>query len=104
MKPVVKIALASLLLTTACKPVQLYFNVPDGPEEYVHGFEDGCDTAVAAKGDFYQKLFYKLKRDANMLDNELYKRGWNEGYSFCGAYYSSLKENGPVGSGGWFIW
>lgn len=99
------ILLLTVIALSGCKPLQLYTNVPEGPDEYVHGYEDGCDTAVSVSGDFWHKMFYGLTKDPAMTDNNLYKQGWNEGFAFCRGYYSSLKSEGGVfGEKGWLLW
>lgn len=80
----------ALLGTAACKPLPLYFEGPKfGPEEYIKGWDDGCDSGVAAQGSLWQKVFYNFTKDQNMLDNGYYKQGWNEGFSYCRFYQAS---------------
>jgi hypothetical protein len=97
-----KRALLVLLLCTACTPLQLRFNKPEGPPEYVQGFDDGCESGIAVDGDFWLKITHHLKKDPNYMNDQNYTRGWNEGFSFCRGYYGSLKKHGPVGDSGWF--
>ena len=83
MKRKLTIALTLALLTTSCKPLPFYWITPEGPPEYVQGFEDGCDSGVAAAGGIWYKWIYKFKKDPTKLNNGLYKQGWNEGFSYC---------------------
>lgn len=89
---------------TGCMPLQLYTNRPEGPPEYTHGYDDGCKTGVAKEGDFWHKMFYGMTKDPEMFNNALYKQGWNEGYVFCGGYYSSLRDDDVFGQKGWGPW
>lgn len=78
--------LALLLSVTAlasCRPVSLYMVDPSGPPEYKLGWEDGCDSGLAAQGGMVAKMAYGFKKRPEMADNELYKTAWNEGFTYC---------------------
>ncbi|MCC7259517.1 MAG: hypothetical protein IT567_00620 [Alphaproteobacteria bacterium] len=98
------VAMILVLGLAACKPIQLNYVGPrEGPEEYLEGYDDGCDSAVAVEGDFWQKMFYGHVKDPDMAEDKLYKNGWNEGYSYCRSYMGSLKSGGgPIGEDSWF--
>jgi hypothetical protein len=74
---------ASLLAVSACRPTSLYFTRPQGPPEYKLGWEDGCDTGVAASSSGIGKFAYGFKKRPEFGDNEVYKSAWNEGFTFC---------------------
>ena len=78
---------------TACKPLPLYFEGPKiGPEEYRKGWDDGCDSGIAAGGSLWQKISHNFVKDPGMLDNVHYKQGWNEGFSYCRFYNASYDK------------
>lgn len=72
-----------LLLATACRPLSLYFVTPAGPPEYKLGWEDGCDSGLAAQGGMVAKAAYGFKKRPEMFDNSLYNTSWNEGFTYC---------------------
>jgi hypothetical protein len=84
-------AITLLLLSAACKPIPFYWTVPDGPPEYVRGYNDGCDSGIGAAGGIWYKYWYGFRRDPVMLDNPLYKQGWNEGFSYCRSSFSTTQ-------------
>jgi hypothetical protein len=67
----------------ACKPLDLQLLNPEGPPDYVEGFDDGCDSAVASGGGIMQRYIYGFNKNPDKLDNALYKMGWNEGWTYC---------------------
>lgn len=77
------LVLATLLLTAACRPPSLYLVEPSGPPEYKLGWEDGCDSGVAAQGGMVPKAAYGFKKRAELYDNTTYASGWNEGFTYC---------------------
>lgn len=89
-----KILLFSMIVvvTAACKPLPFYWTVPEGPPEYVQGYNDGCDTGVGAAGGIWYKYMYGFKKDPAMLNNGLYKQGWNEGFSYCRFNFTSTRK------------
>lgn len=91
-----KLARLFLLLSvavamSACRPASLYFVQPSGPPEYKLGWEDGCDTGLAAPGGALAKAIYGYKKRPELLDNQLYNTAWNEGFTYC---RFSLEETG----------
>ncbi len=87
-------ALSLALLASACRPVWLSAVTPSGPPEYRLGWEDGCDSGISAEdaGPIY-KMALGFKRRAEMAENEQYKRGWNEGFSYCRFSYAATKAD-----------
>lgn len=75
--------LFALLLASACRPLPLMFVGPEGPSEYRLGWEDGCDTGMSAEGSPIYKMMYGFKKRPELNDNDLYKLGWNEGFTYC---------------------
>jgi hypothetical protein len=82
MKRIIAIA-GLLLLTGACRPTMLQMVDPTGTPEYNLGWEDGCDTGLSAEGEWYYKLTYGFKKRPELVSNDQYKQGWNEGFSYC---------------------
>lgn len=71
------------MLVTGCKNAQFYYNKPEGPPDYVEGWDDGCDSAHASGGSILQRFYFRYTKNPDKLDNNLYKLGWSEGWSFC---------------------
>ena len=89
-----KLFILLLLLATGCRPVALWFSAPDGPPEFRLGWEDGCDTGLSAQDSGYlYRALYGYKRRIEMEDNDLYKNGWNEGFSYCRFSAASLLDD-----------
>ncbi len=82
MRNIIVIILAATALSS-CRPVDLWFVNPEGPPEYQLGWQDGCDTGLSAQGDYRYKAIYGFKKRPEMGENDLYKQGWNEGFTYC---------------------
>ena len=92
------VTIGLLLVSTAlsaCRPPTLYFVGPSGPPEYKLGWEDGCDTGVGAQGGGVPRLVYGFKKRPEFGDSDLYKTGWNEGFTYCRFALD------PVGKSNW---
>jgi len=92
---VYSLLLLPLLGLGACRPLSLYFVTPAGPPEYKLGWEDGCDTGLAASGGGVAKAVYGFKKRPEFGDNEVYKSAWNEGFTFCRFSLESTDKNSP---------
>ncbi len=90
-KILVFLALAASL--GSCRPVSIWFAEPEGPAEYQLGWEDGCDTGLSAQGDYRYRAAFGFKKRPEMLENELYKNGWNEGFTYCRYAIASDQSN-----------
>lgn len=75
--------LAAAATTGACRPLSLYMVQPAGPPEYKLGWEDGCDSGLAAQGGMVSKAAYGFKKRPEFYDNSLYTAAWNEGFTYC---------------------
>ena len=75
--------LALVVSASACRPMSLYFVQPSGPPEYKLGWEDGCDSGLAAQGGMVAKAAYGFKKRPEFFDNSLYTSAWNEGFTYC---------------------
>ena len=90
-----KIALCvSALLVSSCRPFSLYTIEPEGPAEYQLGWQDGCDSGMSAYSPLFYKLMYGFKKRPEMGANDLYKQGWNEGFTYC-RFSLDAAEKGP---------
>lgn len=104
-----KILCALLLLgalTAGCRPMWLQTVDPsEGPPEYKLGWEDGCDSGLAAEGGWTYKMMYGFKKRVELTTSDQYKQGWNEGFSFCRFSLASSNADhdfSDIGMGGGF--
>jgi hypothetical protein len=77
------ISLLLLLAVSGCRPSMLYWTAPEGPAEYQLGWQDGCDTGISAEGGYLKQALYGFKKRPEMGENDQYKQGWNEGFTYC---------------------
>lgn len=97
------VLLASLTLVS-CRPASLYWVKPEGPAEYQLGWQDGCDTGYSANSSLWYKALYGYKKRPELGVNDLYKQGWNEGFTYCRFTHEADNKNdgfwGPFDGGG----
>lgn len=103
MKNVVVIFL--ILLLTACgfkyEPATLRQGggIPqNGSPAFNQGWRDGCDSGMAAFGNYTYKLIYGFKKDTKQLNNPEYVSAWNSAYNTCRWYTNTWLV--PPGGGG----
>jgi hypothetical protein len=96
--------LAVTLALPGCRPIWIQTVTPDGPPEYVLGWEDGCDSGLSAEGSWDYKLMFGFKKRPEMASSDQYKQGWNEGFSYCRFSYAASKSGGDWFSGGGSIY
>jgi hypothetical protein len=89
--PILLICVAVAL--SGCRPLSLYFVEPSGPPEYKLGWEDGCDSGLAASGGGVGKAAYGFKKRPELGDNDLYKTAWNEGFTYCRFSLDAVDHN-----------
>ncbi len=92
----------ALIALSGCRPFWVQTVTPDGPPEYVLGWEDGCDSGLSAEGSWDYKLMFGFKKRPEMASSDQYKQGWNEGFSYCRFSYAASKgdsENWDFGGG-----
>lgn len=89
------------MLAGGCRPLVLYGIEPGGPAEYQLGWEDGCDSGLSAGSPMFYKMMYGFKKRPEMGANDLYKQGWNEGFTYC-RFTIDAVDKGPDASHG--IW
>ena len=100
----IALLLGAAVAFSGCRPLSLQMIEPEGPAEYQLGWQDGCDTGLSADSAMFYKMMYGFKKRPEMGANDLYKQGWNEGFTYCrftsGAINSSSgdwSKTGPLG-------
>jgi hypothetical protein len=73
----------ALLALSGCRPSMMYWVAPEGPAEYQLGWQDGCDTGISAQGGYMYQAVFGFKKRPEMGENDQYKQGWNEGFTYC---------------------
>ncbi len=74
------------------KPVAINTNPPEGPYNYRKGWNDGCQSGLAATNTFFQ-MSLKTKKftlDEKLRYDRLYNAGWKYAYNHCGYSMRSL--------------
>lgn len=71
-----------------------------GSPEFSQGWRDGCDSGMAAFGNYTYKLIYHFKKDTRLLNNAEYTNAWTSAYNSCRWYTSTWLQ--PPGGGGLF--
>jgi len=77
------LACTAVLLLADCRPTTLLWVKPEGPAEYQLGWQDGCDSGLSAYSSIFYKMMYGYKKRPELGANDLYKQGWNEGFTYC---------------------
>lgn len=101
-KLTVTLFMAALLTSTGCRPLVLQGISPEGPAEYQLGWQDGCDTGLSADSPVFYKFMYGFKKRPEMGANDLYKQGWNEGFTYCRFSHGALNTSGGEAGKGVF--
>jgi len=98
MHPLYRIVVFTCALATlsACRPPSLYLDSPSGTPEYKLGWEDGCDSGVAAAGSMVERMALGFRKRPELGENETYKSAWNEGFAYC------RFATDPVDKGTWY--
>jgi hypothetical protein len=89
----------ALLAVSGCRPYMLYAVEPEGPAEYQLGWQDGCDTGLSADSPMFYKFMYGFKKRPEMGANDLYKQGWNEGFTYCRFSISATDKSADPAKG-----
>lgn len=80
-------------------PVWQYqmFKRPPGndayPDEYIKGWQDGCESGAEASSNYLYRLKYKFRQDVSKIDNTLYINGWDSAYDHCRKYINQHNLN-----------
>jgi hypothetical protein len=85
------IYLLLLILLSSCATSMLEVDRDVGsgqPPEYKIGYQNGCDSGVAAADNPY----YRFKKDVyRYKSDDLYKQGWDDGFNVCKGKYEATK-------------
>ena len=57
-----------------------------GPQEFQHGWRDGCETGMAQHGTDIYRSSYKFKQDPNQVLNPIYYKAWKDAENYCRSY------------------
>lgn len=75
--------------------VSLDMTPPEGPPVFQQAWLDGCQTAIAANTNDFYKLFARIKQDPNLMQEELYRRVWQDSYNYCW-FHTSTNLSQPL--------
>ncbi len=67
----------------------------NGSPEFNKGWQDGCDSGMAAFGNLTYKMLYTFKKDYALSENAEYTAAWNAAYTTCRWYTSTWLT--PIG-------
>ena len=70
----------------APKPHGITGPARDAPENYLAGWDAGCQTGMSTMSPTYYKSFYGYTLDANMIEDPEYYRAWRDAYTYCRHY------------------
>lgn len=72
-----------------------------GSPSFNQGWRDGCDSGMAAFGNYTYKLIYSFNKDMTKINDPEYTFAWNSAYNSCRWYTSTWLS--PPGGGGLFF-
>jgi hypothetical protein len=96
MNPRIALIGLCLLAASGCRPFSLYLDDPPGTPEYKLGWEDGCDSGLAAAGSMVERMAFGFRKRPEMGESETYRSAWNEGFAYC------RFATDPVDKGTWY--
>lgn len=84
----ITIFVCTLLSSCGWKPVPLWLGGPDprASDAYKLGWEDGCESGMAAYGNLMYKTLHSYRFDKEMARNPEYARAWRDSYGYCRHY------------------
>lgn len=65
----------------------------EGPQEYIIGWQQGCETGMTAYSNSYLRNQYQVRVNSQMMQNPHYQKGWEIGQTYCSYYISSYLSN-----------
>jgi hypothetical protein len=57
-----------------------------GPPEFQEGWQDGCETGIAAHGSSYYRSTFKFTQNPSLVMNPIYYKAWKDGENYCRTY------------------
>ncbi len=93
---IITICLVLLLNACANQPLNIYAmpKAPKaGPQEYIQGWNAGCETGMTAYSTDYLRAKYRTNVDGYMMRNKYYAKGWELGQNYCSYYVSTYFSN-----------
>jgi len=66
----------------------------DASPIYKEGWNDGCETGLAAYGNDIYKAMYKFKQDPEKMRDRSYYRAWNDALNYCRSYVNRYLTDG----------
>lgn len=81
---------------TKPKPLLLKVELDSGPPEYRAGYKDGCESALAAYGNSYQKSFYRVAKDPKYQSNRMYNQVWKDSWNYCYMWLFTHQQSSPM--------
>jgi hypothetical protein len=98
-----------LLATSSCNPkiAKIFpkrpnqqFDFGDASPDYAKGFNDGCESGMAAGSNTFYKMFYRSNAadGYKMASSSDYKSGWGIGWWYCYRYDFIKHKSGLYGS------
>jgi hypothetical protein len=98
MKAVYVVMVVWMIVLTGCNAHNVptarawMFDHPPGdslnyPENYIVGWQDGCETAGSATANTLYKFRYSFQQDEYLAVNDrTYRKGWDDAYLYCTSY------------------
>ncbi|MBL0319495.1 MAG: hypothetical protein IPP74_09460 [Alphaproteobacteria bacterium] len=90
--------IVSLGLATGCKPRYPNLSRPEetAPPFYKLGWEEGCETGLAAYGTSIYKTFYHFKQSPQLTTNNVYYQAWNDAFAYCRHFALRWANQGSI--------
>lgn len=91
-----------LVFMVGCKPRPwtMAHAPEDATPEFKMGWNDGCESGLAAYGNDVYKAAYEFKQNIEMINHPLYFRAWTDGYQYCRSYINRFLNDGYWGGAG----
>ncbi len=92
------LCLATLLLVASCKPTYPNIGRPETgiTPFYEEGWNDGCETGLAAYGTSIYKTFYRFKQQPELTTNQVYYQAWNDAMAYCRQFALRWANQGSI--------
>lgn len=57
-----------------------------GPQEFQQGWQDGCETGMAAHGNDVFRSSFDFTQDPSLVLNPIYYKAWKDAENYCRTY------------------